>query len=362
MRAWDDRTVSDHSPGRSRERSVPPSSSARRRAPARERQQHAPALALAQRDRRRAVAVAGERVHVRRQQRQQRPRPGQQRQLAQRGGQGHGAPAAQHPRPRRATARRRAPGSSPSATGPPSARAAGTARRCVAPSSSTGAASSDGPEQELVLARRGAAVARVGERQVAHDRQPAGAVLAVGGGQVGVELRAQLRPAAPVAHDLGVPDLRARAVGDADAVGLGAHHAGHRAQLDPADQQLRRQVVLEQREEAADVRAPGADARQAHREAVGHDRAQAVEAPVDARVAAPDDRRAAGACRSSQSGRSGRRAAPPRARRSGTGSDSRCAAPCPASPRGARVERRVLAEVLHPAVVAVGERLAEQSP
>ena len=197
-----------------------------------------------------------------------------------------------------------------------------------------------------------------------HDRQPTAPVGGLGGGDVRIEAGAQLRVAAPVVDLVGVPDLRAVLGGERDPVRLGPHDAGDGAELDPALEQLGGELVGAEREEAADVGAPGADSRQAHGQAVRHRRRKPVEAPPDGRVAAPDDLRA-------------------RRHPGVAGADEAAERPAGAAGevlggavvlngvevvhlgsvhavRRARVERRVLAEVLHPAVVAVGDGLGEQ--
>ncbi len=191
-------------------------------------------------------------------------------------------------------------------------------------------------------------------------------VLVVGGGDVGIELGAELRVAAPDGQHVGIEDLRpARLLPELEAVGLGAHHAGHGPELDPAAEQLGRRLVAGQGEEAADVGAPGRHPAQAHRQALADRRLQAVEAPVGRRVAAPDDLRAARGAAPARPVEARERlhavAAGERVCRAvvagGVGVVAGLAGAAVGAPG---VGRRVLAEVLHPAVVAVVDRLLQQ--
>ena len=210
-------------------------------------------------------------------------------------------------------------------------------------------------------------VGGVGEREVAHDRQPGALVGARRGGDVRVQLRAQLRVAAPDGQHVGVPHLRAAGaiVAEAVAVGLRAHHAAHRAELEPARVQLVAGARAGDRVEAADVRALVGDARQARVHRLVQRRAEAVgAAPVLVGVAAPDQPRVrlhAVEARADEH----REVAAALGRVGGGGAvvEHRVAV-VHLQPALAVVEDgvggRVLAEVLHPAVVAVADGLVEQ--
>ena len=156
--------------------------------------------------------------------------------------------------------------------------------------------------------------------------------------------------------------------GSCEAVGLGAHHPRDGAELDPAREQLRRQL----RASPSAKKPPMSEPQRLTPEspivsALVDRRAQAVEAPGGGRVAAPDDLARSGAApvqpeRMKRASGRARRRANARRRRSGSGAGRGCASRCPVVPSAERrVERRVLAEVLHPAVVAVVDRLAEQA-
>ena len=160
--------------------------------------------------------------------------------------------------------------SAPSATGRPSVPRGRYSAGAARARPSTGAASRSGPNRNSSSRAAARAVARVGEREVAHDRQPAAPVGRVGGREVGVELRAQLRVAAPVRRARRRPRSAAAAwPGMRDAVGLGAHHARRpRRPRSSASSSSGVSRSAPNGEEAADVRAPEADARQPHRQPV----------------------------------------------------------------------------------------------
>ncbi len=223
-----------------------------------------------------------------------------------------------------------------------------------------------GAEAELVVGASRPRVARVGEQAVAHERHAGGAVARVGGLDVRQQLRVQLGVAAPDRQRGAVEDLGALVGRDGDPRALGAHHARDGAQLDPALEQLGRQTLL--RAEgvvAADVGAPARHAAHADVERLGDGRAQAVEAPDGRRVSAPHVDRAARRPRPAGALEAHQRtpeAAHDVAHRAVVVAreavvDARRRGPV----GGHHVGRGPLAEVLHPAVLALGDRLAQQA-
>ena len=201
---------------------------------------------------------------------------------------------------------------------------------------------------------------------MAHERQTGAAVLRVGRDQVRVELGAELRVAAPVGELVGVVDLRARlAPASAMPLACGAHHARDRAELDPAREQLgveraSRRARRSRRCPSPRSPIPERPMLSAWRTAERGRRSPSRSSGRRPRPPARTARRRSSPERWKRTiGR--RRAARARTRRSGTGAGSGCGATVPGGAvGGARVERRVLAEVLHPAVVAVGDRLVER--
>ena len=309
-------------------------------------------------------AVGAERLHVGGQQRQHRTRAHEQRDLVGGRGHRHRAPALEHARgaqPRRAVLahRRRAP-----EVHPATRRQVELARRRAG--REHGRDEHVGSEQVLVVGARGARVVRVGERELAHERQPGAVVGPLGRGQVGLQLGAQLRVARPHRQHVGVEDLRPRRRRiDREPGGLGAHDPGGEAELDPAPLEVGRGLGLRDGEVAADVRAPQRHARQAHAQPVAHRAGQAVEAEARRGVAAPHDLRHArrpGPARAVEARQRPRRAVL-RVRVGGAVVEHRVRVVHLRAGRAVgrlRVGRRVLAEVLHPAVVAVADRLAQQ--
>ena len=141
-----------------------------------------------------------------------------------------------------------------------------------APGSSTGATSRSSPSRYCVVAadrvaRRPGRPARGGASSAAR----CGRYCASAAREVRVELGAQLGVAPPDRQDVrrrrsaGAP-----CSGSVEAVGLRAHDPGDDAELDPARAAARASAArVAEREEAADVRAPQRDARQAHASAPG---------------------------------------------------------------------------------------------
>ena len=152
----------------------------------------------------------------------------------------------------------------------------------------------------------------------------------------GIELGAELRVAAPVVDLVGVPHLRARLLGHRDPVGLGPHHSRHGAELDPASEQLGAQGVGADREEPADVRAPGADPRQPHRQSLADRGLKPVEVPHGRGVASPHDARARRGARSTRSAGSARSGGRPRAPLRGRCSGTRAGRGCEPGSRARR--------------------------
>ncbi len=145
-----------------------------------------------------------------------------------------------------------------------------------------------GAEQVLVVETGGDGVLRISERELPHQGHARGLIGVVAARQVRVQPGAQLRVPLPDRRDRRVGDLGARRA-EVDAARLQPHHPGERAELDPAVQQLGREAVVRPGEEAADVAAPHRDAREPHAQPLAHRRLQPVEAPQRRGVAAPDD-------------------------------------------------------------------------
>ena len=248
--------------------------------------------------------------------REQRQLVERRRQRARRARRRATARAPQLQRPRRARRRPRC------ARGRPSARAAGSSERVRAPRSTTGRGQQVGAEHELALGPGRARVARIGQRQVAHDRQARCA------GRCATRPRCRGRAACAAsrsgARSAAPPGFhtceRSRAVvAEAVAVGLRAHHAAHGAQLEPAHVQLVARARAGDRVEAADVGALVGDARQARVHAPGAARRRGRRCSSSPRWGRRPRPPARGAARRGSPERMKTAKSPPRARRVGGG-------------------------------------------